>query len=230
MEGHFLSALTKEPYEFPALGLLVSGGHTELVLSKNWMEYTLLGSTKDDAVGEAFDKVARMLNLPYPGGPEISKMASRFNELKHSLGIKLPEGMKGSGDLNFSYSGLKTAVLYELKKHPAITEELTIEVAHAFETAAVDQLIAKTRRALEEHAPKILVVGGGVSANKRLQSELEKCISEEFPHVKLLLPTRFLSTDNATMIGIAGFLRYTAGEHHDPRTPIPVRGTWPLAS
>lgn len=231
MEGHFLSALTKSPYEFPVLGLLVSGGHTELVLSENWLEYKLLGSTQDDAVGESFDKVARMLKLPYPGGPEISKMAARFDTLTSPRGIALPQPMKNSGDLNFSYSGLKTAALYEIKKHAELTEDLTIEIAHAFEVAAVGELVDKTRKALTEHSPAMLVVGGGVSANQRLQNKLEKLIAEEFPHVKLLLPTRFLSTDNATMIGIAGYLEQTIAKKEVAASEkITVHGTWPLAS
>ena len=208
MEGHILSVFGKNSgsfkmpkIEFPILSLLVSGGHTELVLAKNWMKYKTIGETVDDAVGEAFDKVARMMGLPYPGGPEISRLAeiSRISNLKrlgsatarargifqqknirtlqntNSAEISLPRPMMYTKNYDFSFSGLKTAVLYLIrdlqKENPKILEEAGVkeEIAREFEDAVVDVLTHKTLKAIKEYQIKTLVVGGGVSANKRLK-------------------------------------------------------------
>jgi N6-L-threonylcarbamoyladenine synthase len=208
MEGHIFSVLydlkEEENLEFPALALLVSGGHTELVMVNDFGKYSIIGRTRDDAVGEAFDKVARMLSLPYPGGPEISKLAQAHRESGMRLSIEFPRPMIHSGNLDFSFSGLKTAVLYKLK---SLEEKDSSEIARAFEDAAIGILVEKTRSALEEHPEiKTLIVAGGVSANKYLQSEIKNLI-KEFPEVKLEIPSLHLSTDNALMIGAAAYVR-----------------------
>ncbi len=209
MEGHVFSVLfnARASLELPALALLVSGGHTELVLVKDFRNYEIIGKTRDDAVGESFDKVARMLGLPYPGGPEISRLAEESRIEKERVEIEFPRPMIHSDNLDFSFSGLKTAVLYKLKTKKSISEEFKKEVARAFEDAAVAVLIEKTNKALLELGDiKTLIVAGGVSANIHLNRELAGLVSK-FKHVKLYAPTRYLSTDNAVMIGIAAFIR-----------------------
>lgn len=210
MEGHILSVFAPQKmnelkmsnYSFPAISLLVSGGHTELVLVKGIGKYKLVGQTRDDAAGEAFDKVARMLELPYPGGPEISRLASlsrsSLNTVKGE--VKLPRPMIGSGDFDFSFSGLKTAVLYYIRDNGPINEETKIEIAREFEDAVCDVLIKKTLASAKKFKAKSIIVGGGVSANKKLKTRLTK----ESP-IPVTFPTKRLSTDNAIMIGIAGF-------------------------
>lgn len=212
MEGHIYSPLyhLQSKLAFPALSLLVSGGHTELVYIKDFGDYKIIGRTRDDAVGEAFDKVARLLNLPYPGGPRISALA----ELHRSKGLKpsfeFPRPMINSGDFDFSYSGLKTSVLYKLKG-VEITEDLQEETSHAFEDAAVGVLISKTTRALDEYDAKTLIVAGGVSQNTYLRSELEKLATTR-DGLTLLLPEISLTTDNAVMIAITAYIRILKGD------------------
>ncbi|MCC6290578.1 tRNA (adenosine(37)-N6)-threonylcarbamoyltransferase complex transferase subunit TsaD [Candidatus Nomurabacteria bacterium] len=200
MEGHFLSPLSGgEEIVFPALGLLISGGHTELVLSRCWLAYEKIGQTRDDAVGEAFDKVARILELPYPGGPEISKLAAQASG---QVNFELPRPMIKSPDLDFSFSGLKTAVLYLVQKNPEINRA---EVAREFQQAVIDVLLAKTARAIEQHKPKTVIIAGGVSGNIELQKQFQERLGKDFPDISLLIPEQKLTTDNATMIAIAGY-------------------------
>lgn len=209
MEGHIFSVLQDimEPLTLPALALLVSGGHTELVHVKDFGQYEIIGQTKDDAVGEAYDKVARMLGLSYPGGPKISRLAEISRQRNSEIGFKFPRPMVNSGDLNFSYSGLKTAVLYKLKAEIRTDDEFKEDIARAFEDAAIEVLVIKTGQALEKLGDvKTLIIGGGVSANTHLQREIGK-LSEEFPEIKILFPSRELSTDNAVMIGLAGYVQ-----------------------
>ena len=218
MEGHILSVLIKQdsssqlpasPILFPAIALLVSGGHTELQLVHDWLSYKRLGETRDDAVGEAFDKVARLLGLPYPGGPQISKLAAEARTTdSNTYTITLPRPMIKSDDYDFSYAGLKTAVLYATKEHGEMDDLYKKEMSREFENAAVDVLIAKTAKALDEYTPRTLIVGGGVIGNVYLREQLTKLIQDKAPDTALLLPTKELSTDNAVMIGIAGYLRY----------------------
>lgn len=207
MAGHIYSVLYEagEPLKLPALALLVSGGHTELVQMKEFGSYHILGRTRDDAVGEAFDKVARMLSLPYPGGPQISALAEADRRKHPEPRLKFPRPMLHSGGLDFSYSGLKTAVLYAIKDL-SLDEETRAEVARAFEDAAVEVLVSKTRAALEA-APDTatLIVGGGVAANKHLRAELSN-LQQEFPSLSILFPTQPLTTDNAVMIGMAAYV------------------------
>ena len=144
----------------PAIAFLISGGHTEIVLIEEIGLYKILGATRDDAIGEAFDKVARMLGLPYPGGPEISRLAKAAREEKTGGTIKLPRPMIDSNTLDMSFSGLKTAVLYELKKHAEITDGLKREIAREFEDSVTDVIIAKLRQAFDEHDANTLIQGG----------------------------------------------------------------------
>ena len=211
MEGHIFSSLLKEgkiaPPSFPLLALLISGGHTELVLMKNWFEYEMIGETLDDAVGEAFDKVARMLELPYPGGPEISKLAEKSRSAGTTPAYQLPRPMFHADTCNFSFAGLKTAVLYTLKKIPSVTEETKEHIAQEFENAATDVLVAKTKKALLKTGAKTFVIGGGVSANTHIRREFKKLLENEFPETELLIPEQKLTTDNAVMIAVASYLR-----------------------
>ncbi len=208
MEGHFLSVLLekKAPIQYPALALLISGGHTELVYSKKPFHYQIVGKTRDDAVGEAYDKVARLLNLPYPGGPHIARLAKEYRSLKKEKMDRevgpLPRPMIHSHDLDFSFSGLKTAVLYEVKGKP-ISETYAREVAGEFEEAVKDVLIKKTAHAIETHGVKTLVVAGGVAQNSYLKTHLRK-LSRTLK-ITSLFPTKKLSTDNSIMIAIAGY-------------------------
>ncbi len=217
MEGHIFSVLYRTETNpaseilnpkltLPAIALLVSGGHTELVLIKALGEYEIIGRTKDDAVGEAYDKVARMLGLTYPGGPKISALAENARTKNREAAFKFPRPMIGSGNFDFSYSGLKTAVLYKLRSENRLDEEFKGEIARAFEDAAIDVLVKKTSAALRSNPhTETLIVAGGVSANKHLQSEISK-LAGEFPELKILLPQKDLATDNAVMIGLAGFI------------------------
>lgn len=212
MEGHILSVFGKDggsfkipSLKFPVLSLLVSGGHTQLVITKKNFTHVIIGETLDDAVGEAFDKVARMLGLPYPGGPQISRLASQARKLKiknSKLKIKFPRPMLKSDNFSFSYSGLKTSVLYLIKKIGKLNTKTKSEIAFEFERAAIEPLLYKTKKALEKYKAKTLIVAGGVAANKHLRSEIKKF----FP--KALFPTQKLAADNAIMIGIAGYLNY----------------------
>ncbi|MFH0804276.1 MAG: tRNA (adenosine(37)-N6)-threonylcarbamoyltransferase complex transferase subunit TsaD, partial [Candidatus Zambryskibacteria bacterium] len=209
MEGHITSVLFGDTkIKFPALALLISGGHTELVFLKNWNEKEKIGETQDDAVGEAFDKVARMLGLPYPGGPEISRLASQARESGiANQEFRFPRPMIHSKDFNFSFSGLKTAVLYYIKKIGTLGEKEKMEIAREFEDAVTETLISKTKRAIDEYSPKTLIIGGGVIANKALRENLLK-LKENYQEMEVLIPEKFLTTDNATMIAAAGFIEY----------------------
>ncbi len=218
MEGHATAALLKkkiskpvetfeiEGVRFPILALLISGGHTELVLTNNLLSYKVIGETRDDAVGEAFDKVARMLGLPYPGGPEISKIAEQAPTSKEPP-FPLPRPMIHSKDFNFSFSGLKTAVLYTIKKIPKLTDEIKSLIAKEFEEAVTEVLVKKTLRAAEEFGAKTIIIGGGVAANKRIRRQFEKSIKKLSSRTNLFISNKELSTDNAVMIALAGYLR-----------------------
>lgn len=202
MEGHIASVLLSGNIEFPALALLVSGGHTELVLANSWGDYKIIGKTLDDAAGEAFDKVARLLDLPYPGGPEISKLAKVHREkVAESNDFKLPRPMIGSDDLNFSFSGIKTAVRYALQDIE-ITNEVREKMAREFEDAVTEVFIKKVQMALDEYPVKTFILAGGVSANTYLKRNLKDSIQD----IEFITPESNLSTDNATMIALAAYI------------------------
>lgn len=201
LEGHLLSPfLAGKPAEFPFVALIVSGGHTSLYECRGLGEYRELGATRDDAVGESFDKVARLLGLGYPGGPAIQRAAETGNPGAYDF----PRGMSQGDSLEFSYSGLKTAVLYALQREPQAS---VADIAASFQAAAVDVLIQKTLAALEVTGAPRLVVAGGVAANRHLRERLEN----EMP-VPVLIPPISLCTDNAAMIACAGWYRYTSGK------------------
>lgn len=214
MEGHIVSifstnenTFTVPNITFPILSLLVSGGHTELVLINNWGSYIILGQTKDDAVGEAFDKVARLLGFPYPGGPEISKKAdyARTNNLPSV--VTLPRPMMYSKDYNFSFSGIKTAVLYATQ-NKNFTDDQKASISKEFEDAVSEVLVYKTFKAIEEYGVSSLIVAGGVSANNYLKFLLHKKNKELGLDIELYFPEKNMTGDNALMIGIAGVMNY----------------------
>jgi len=235
MEGHIFSSLLKRKGEkytisnikFPLLALLISGGHTELVLMKGPYQYELVGTTKDDAVGEAFDKVARMLGLPYPGGPEISKLSEEARERNIESTITLPRPMLHSDNCDFSFSGLKTAVLYALRDLE-LTSKIKLEFAREFEDAVVEVLLKKVVRAMDEHETRTLVLGGGVSANTLIRRTFENTMKEKHKNISLFIPTKELTTDNALMIAIAGYFRSLKKEFADPNS-IQATGNLTLA-
>ena len=215
MEGHIFSGLLNKKadvvYEikavtFPVLALLISGGHTELVLMKEWGTYNIIGSTRDDAVGEAFDKVARLLSLPYPGGPEISRLAEKARQENITLNESFPRPMLTSDNYDFSFSGLKTAVLYYIKDK-TLGEELKQKIAREFEESAIEVLVHKSLRAIEEYGVQTFITGGGVSANAYLRAELKEKTQKYYPTLILHMPEQNLTTDNAIMIGIAGYFK-----------------------
>ncbi len=258
MEGHIFSIFPKKGKSFnvknteslfPALSLLVSGGHTELILIKDWMKYKKIGQTRDDAVGEAFDKVARMLGLPYPGGPEISRLAKEernsYSDMTEFSGpqisspihsfskteaqsdhenlnnplplIKLPRPMIYTKDYDFSFSGLKTAVLYMIRNLGKLNDNMKREIAREFEDSAIEVLVHKTIKAIKEYKIKTLIVGGGVSANSYLQEQIQNKINEinknlskarPYSKTKVYFPSKTLTGDNAQMIAIAGYFQY----------------------
>jgi len=224
MEGHVVASLMDKKSltgksrmhspAFPALALLISGGHTQLVLITKWGSYKIIGETRDDAVGEAFDKVARMMGLPYPGGPEISLLAKQARSASlPSDSISLPRPMITSKNYDFSFSGLKTAVLYSIKKIPDLTDEIKKNIAREFEDAVTEVLISKTKRAMIEHKTQSLILGGGVIANQYIRASFKK-MAKEFPKLSLYFPERSLSTDNATMIALAGYFNFLKKPHH----------------
>lgn len=242
LEGHvyanLLGSLNNKAqmthFKFPLLALIVSGGHTELVLMKNHFQYEILGETQDDAAGEAFDKVAKMLGLDYPGGPIVARKADDFRErnfkfqisnfqtnpndsISNAKKFEFPRPMLTNDDYNFSFSGLKTAVLYAIKKIPETErdEHFIDEVCHEFQEAVVDVLVGKTKKALALYSPATFVIAGGVSANVRLRERLQALIDTmnlevEPPSEKIafLTPEFTYSLDNAAMIGIAAAFRY----------------------
>ena len=229
MEGHVLSSVFDierddmlSDISFPTISLLISGGHTELILMKDWGHYEKTGQTRDDAVGEAYDKVARMLGLQYPGGPEIAKRAEQARKEKLPEFIKLPTPMLNSGDLDFSFSGLKTAVRYAVQDkvngearegalgYKTLSESDICAVARDFEDAVTTVLLKKSLDAVERHGAQTLIVGGGVSANQHLKRMFEAKFLTEHPDLTVYFPQPKLSTDNSIMIALAGHARATS--------------------
>lgn len=211
---------------FPAITLLVSGGHTILLLMTSLRRWKILGETRDDAVGEAYDKVAKMLGLPYPGGPEIERSAKQFSSLRGAQRrgnlINFPRPMIHDKNYDFSFSGLKTAVLYYLRDNlKPKTHDLKPLVCASFQAAAVDVLVHKTMRAVKEFKAKLVLLCGGVAANKSLQRELKKAIRFASRRTKFAInfynPPAKYNTDNATMIAAAAHL----GTPHPTAKPIP---------
>ena len=206
MEGHLLSALLESDIPaFPFLSLLVSGGHTMLVEVRSVGHYQILGQTRDDAVGEAFDKFAKTLGLSYPGGPAIERMARQGVPER----FRFPRPMTGHETLDFSFSGLKTHAILEAAKHQ-LDDQTSADLAHAFQEAAVDTLSLKCEQALSVTGYKSLIVAGGVGANRRLRNKLEQL--GEYTGVRVFFPSFELCTDNGAMIAYTGYLRLKSGQ------------------
>lgn len=226
LEGHLLSPLlsARSP-RFPFVALLVSGGHTQLMRVEGLGRYALLGETQDDAAGEAFDKTAQLLGLGYPGGPALSRLAERG----HAGRYRLPRPMLGSGDLDFSFSGLKTAVML-LVRGSAPNEQFHADVARAFQDAVVEVLAAKCALAMEGTGLTRLVVAGGVGANRQLRAALEARARRD--GFDLYYPEPELCTDNGAMIALAGALRLQARDRGADRAgcAFTVRPRWDLAA
>ena len=227
MEGHLLAPmLENEPPEFPFVALLVSGGHTQLVRVEGIGRYKMLGESLDDAAGEAFDKVGKMLGLPYPGGPHVAKLAQSGTAGRY----KFPRPMTNRPGLDFSFSGLKTfvrnTIADELAKSGELDEQTRADVAFAFEEAVVNTLAIKCRRALEHTGLKSVVIAGGVSANLRLREVLEQSLAKQGG--KLFYARPELCTDNGAMIAYAGAQRLLAGQAED--LAIKAQPRWNLES
>lgn len=232
MEGHIVAGLISvaediyevSDMELPACALLISGGHTEIVHVPKLRSYKVIGKTRDDAVGEAFDKAARMLTLPYPGGPEISRLAehARKEGLIVDEDLRLPRPMLHSGDLNFSFSGLKTAVLTRTKKRGELNDKTKRMLALEFENAVTDVLVSKVRQAMYETRANTLIVGGGVSANTHIRFALKNLAEAE--GFSLFVPNRNLSTDNGLMIASTGLLHIA--EDESPKVKLQANGSW----
>jgi len=236
MEGHLISSLVKrknssgilQNIRIPVLALLVSGGHTEFVLMQTWFNYEVIGETLDDAVGEAFDKVARMLELPYPGGPEISKLAGKARSQSWTSDVQLPRPILNTNNCDVSFSGLKTAALYALRDKN-LSEEEEAAFAREFEDAVADVFVAKTRRAMEKSGAQTFVLGGGVAANKFLRESLQKLFNEEFPDVDFRLPELSITGDNAIMIAEAALARRLSGLDDSTKKEICAIGKLSIA-
>jgi N6-L-threonylcarbamoyladenine synthase len=222
LEGHLLAPLLEpEPPPFPHLALLVSGGHTLLIEVAGIGRYRVLGASRDDAAGEAFDKSAKLLGLPYPGGPELAQIAAEGRPGAFTF----PRPMLDRAGLEFSFSGLKTAVRHALQGRE-LTLQLRADVARAVQEAIVDTLIAKSLRALEYTGLTALVVSGGVSANRLLRERLSAAAVRA--GARVYYPRIEFSTDNAAMIAVAGLKRLEAGQHDD--LAVQARAQWPLES
>ncbi|MDH3635736.1 MAG: tRNA (adenosine(37)-N6)-threonylcarbamoyltransferase complex transferase subunit TsaD [Gammaproteobacteria bacterium] len=221
MEGHLLAPmLADEQPELPFVALLVSGGHTLLVDVRMLGDYRILGESLDDAVGEAFDKTAKLMDLPYPGGPELAALADSVTQSR----FEFPRPMTKRPGLDFSFSGLKTAALNIVKQHAPLDDRLRAEIAFAFQQAVVDTLCIKCKRALEETGYRNLVVAGGVGANRRLRQVLDKL--GQVQGTRIHFPALEYCTDNGAMIAYAGALRLLHGQVDDPACDVLAR--WSL--
>ena len=224
LEGHLLSPfLSADPPEFPFVALLVSGGHTQLMRVDGVGEYQILGETIDDAAGEAFDKSAKLLGLPYPGGPILSRLA----ESGDAQAFKLPRPLLHSGDLDFSFAGLKTAVLTQAKKLGGELEARKADLAASTQAAIVEVLVKKTLAALAQTGMRRVVVAGGVGANRLLREQLDAACARR--GIRVHYPELHLCTDNGAMIAMAAAMRLQSGRGEaDRQYAFDVRPRWPL--
>ena len=225
LEGHLLSPLlSATPPTFPFVALLVSGGHTQLMRVTGVGAYELLGETVDDAAGEAFDKSAKLLGLPYPGGALLSRLAEQGSPGTYTL----PRPMLHSGDLNFSFSGLKTAVLTLVREQEEpLSDAFKADAARAFQEAIVDVLSKKALKAMKQTGLKQLVVAGGVGANRQLRATLDEEARRK--RFRVFYPELEFCTDNGAMIALAGALRLAAGTPAKPAGDFAVQPRWPLS-
>jgi len=216
LHAHLQSAvMAAEDIELPAAALIVSGGHTSLYDYRSPLEPKLLGCTIDDAAGEAFDKVAAILKLPYPGGPSIEQIAEQANP----KAIEFPRSMLGKDSLDFSFSGIKTAVLYYCRgqdmkgenKVDSMSKEQIADIAASFQAAVVDVLVKKTKRSAERIGAKTVLLGGGVASNNQLRAALQKMCDSSVPSKKLLVAAKEYCTDNAVMVASLGYHKFKAG-------------------
>jgi N6-L-threonylcarbamoyladenine synthase len=222
LEGHLLAPLLEsDPPPFPHVALLVSGGHTQLIEVAAIGSYRLLGETRDDAAGEAFDKTAKLLGLPYPGGPQLAELARRGTPGAYTF----PRPMLDRPGLEFSFSGLKTAVLHAVRAAP-LTEQQRADIARAVEEAITATLTAKALRALDHTGHTALVVSGGVGANRSLREQLSAAARAR--GARVYYPRVEFCTDNAAMIAVVGLARLKAGQHDG--LAIEARAQWPLAT
>ncbi len=222
MEGHLLAPLLEDdPPQPPFVALLVSGGHTQLVAVEGIGDYRLLGETLDDAAGEAFDKTAKLMGLPYPGGPELAKLAGQGRPDVYSFA----RPMTDRPGLDFSFSGLKTQVLLAWQKSDR-SAQTRADIARGFEEAVVDTLAIKCQRALEQTGHRTLIVAGGVGANRRLRDRLDALARRR--GLRVCFPRPAFCTDNGAMIAFAGALRLAAGQHAP--AAVAVQPRWDMAS
>ncbi|MET0310545.1 MAG: tRNA (adenosine(37)-N6)-threonylcarbamoyltransferase complex transferase subunit TsaD [Burkholderiaceae bacterium] len=226
LEGHLLSPfLSADPPQFPFVALLVSGGHTQLMSVEGVGKYVMLGETIDDAAGEAFDKSAKLLGLGYPGGPALSNLAQQGDP----LAFKLPRPLLHSGNLDFSFAGLKTAVLTQVKKLGEGIDSRKADVAASTQAAIVEVLVKKSLAALDETGMKRLVVAGGVGANRLLRQQLDEACARR--GVRVHYPELHLCTDNGAMIAMAAAMRLQAGQQKATGVyAFDVKPRWPLDS
>ena len=223
LEGHLLSPLlSSRPPTFPFVALLVSGGHSQLMRVSGVGQYELLGETLDDAAGEAFDKTAKLLGLPYPGGAALSEMATQGRP----EAVKLPRPMLHSGDFDFSFSGLKTAVLSRVREIGEPDAQQRADIAHGFQQAIVEVLVRKALRAVRDSGLRRLVVAGGVGANRELRRQLDAGAAKA--KIEVFYPELEFCTDNGAMIALVGGLRYRAGQSLKPAGAFAVKPRWPL--
>jgi N6-L-threonylcarbamoyladenine synthase len=216
LHAHLQSAmLGQESLELPAVALIVSGGHTSLYEAKSPLELRLLGTTIDDAAGEAFDKVATILKLPYPGGPNIERIGKKGDP----KAISFPRSMLEPGSLDFSFSGLKTAVLYHCRGQDmtgqdqvdSMTEQQIADIAASFQAAVIDVLVKKTKRAAERIGARTILMGGGVAANGALREAMQQMADKSRPPRRLLVAPKQYCTDNAVMVASLAYYKYQAG-------------------
>lgn len=197
--------------QFPAIGLIISGGHTDLVLMRSHTDVTWLGGTRDDAAGEAFDKIGRLLGLAYPAGPTIEKLARNGDPKAYQF----PRPLMHDKQLDFSFSGLKTAVLRTVEKQKDLNEQTIADISRATQDAIADVIVYKTLQAAEQTQVTSIILGGGVVANQTITGKLKKVVSEKFPDIQVHIPHRSLCTDNAAMIGTAAAFQYQEKNWHD---------------
>jgi len=205
MLGHiYANWIDHADITFPALALIVSGGHTDLVLFENHGTYKILGGTRDDAAGEAFDKIARLLGLSYPGGPIIEEKAKKGNPKRFTF----PRPLVGSGDYDFSFSGLKTAVLREVQSLGTLDEQTICDISRATQNAIISVLVKKTLKAAKEYDVSSILLSGGVAANQTLKEAFIQNMKHQMPDTKIFVPQKSLCTDNGAMIAAAAFYHY----------------------